>query len=288
MDFSFLPEKFYQALNLCDTDELYEIRFRKDFPVQLKGYGETFYMCNTGKTLLKSEAIYCKSEDIKEIINVVTEHSLYAFNEEIKQGFITTGNGIRIGLAGECVYDTQTLLTVKNVSSLNIRIPHEIKNCSEEIFNRVFTDKLRSVLIISPPSKGKTTILKDLIRKINGNYSASVLVIDERGEFSRITGENLDFIRRSDKLYAFGTGVRAMAPELIVTDELCGERDWECAKSAADSGVKILASIHGGDINDIRNKKNFIDGIFERYVVLKRDGLPGIIDKIYNEEFKVV
>lgn len=288
MNFDFFPQKFFYPLKLCDISDIYEIRLRTGYPVMLKGKGSCYYLSAIGRTDKITSAIICGSEDISETLLNVTERSLYAFNEQIKRGFITVSNGIRIGIAGECVTDNGRVVTIKNFTSLNIRIPHDIDGCASFLCNKIFNDKIKNTLIIAPPSKGKTTLLKDVAKWINKNFEHSILIIDERDEFQTVCGINIDHIRKSDKLYAFKYGIRSLSPNVIITDELADKSDWECAFSASNSGVKIIASVHASDKDDVIKKTFFVPHIFERYVVLKNFDSPGVIDKIYDKDFNII
>lgn len=267
---------------------LSEIRLRTGFPIVVNCGNQYAYLSSEGITLNKKNAIVCLNRDIEEILYNVTERSLYAFNDRIKQGYITTKSGCRIGLAGECVMSDGQPVTIKNVTSLNIRIPHEIKDCSAEIFNKITAGGIKSTLILSPPAQGKTTILKDLARKINDNFSLSLLIIDERGEFEEIKGENVDSVKYSDKLYAFEYAVRSMSPQVVITDELSSEKDWECAYTAANSGVKIISSCHAKNCEELMKKKYFRKGVFERFAELKPYGRPGQLSGIFDENFNAL
>lgn len=278
MDLSFLPNHFIDFININGTDKLYEIRIRNGFPIKIN-YDNVYYT--------SENKFNCTSQDIENIISTVTERSVYAFNEYIKNGFITTKNGLRIGLAGECVIDSGQVITIKKIQSLNIRIPHEIENCSKLIFPHVFLDEILNTLIISPPFCGKTTILKDLAIKLNRLDKYSILIVDERAEFENINGINIDKIKYGSKDFAFNYGIRSLSPDLIITDELSTVSDWNCIKNAIYSGVKVLASCHGKDINDIKNKNGFLN-VFERYVILKNNGQAGEVDKILDKDFNEI
>ena len=127
--------------------------------------------------------------------------------------------------------------------------------------------------------------LKDLILKIDRKYAVPILIIDERGEFEDIKGENIDSVKYSDKLYAFNYALRSMSPRVIITDELMTEEDWKCAYSASNSGVKIIASCHAETIENLTRKDFFKQGIFDRYAFLQSEGEPGKIKAIYDENF---
>ena len=125
----------------------------------------------------------CK-EDIKYILQRISSYSLYAYEEEIKQGFITIKGGHRVGLAGECVMEGGKLKTIRNISSLNIRISHEILGCSKKIMKYIYQNKrVYNTLIISPPKCGKTTILRDVAKNLS-EEGKKISIIDERSEIA--------------------------------------------------------------------------------------------------------
>lgn len=281
MDFSFLGEEIAGALKKIDLDKLTEIRIRRNFPVLCKYSFERRYLTSNGIDFINTNAIIADDSIIKNIVNLLTEHSIYAHNEKIKQGYLISENGIRIGLVGDCVYDGEKLISIKNFSSLNIRIPHDIKDCSNTIFNEILKNgKIKNTLIISPPAFGKTTILKDIAFKLNKENLFSILILDERGEFVSVRGENIDAIKFTNKNHGFSIGLRSMSPDVIITDEICGVQDWGYLVSAKNSGVNIIASIHSDSLENVKKKKEFIDNIFDCYVVLKGDKLPGVVKEI--------
>ena len=289
MNFDFLPNDLKTGLTFLDIKKLFEIRLRTGYGVVINYDFKKVYLSTSGATLFRDNAIICTDEHIEKIINAVTEYSIYAHNEKIKQGYLTANDGIRIGLAGECVYEKNQIVTVKNVSSLNIRIPNDIDGCCMEIYKCLINDgKIYNSLIVSPPFCGKTTILKDLVKKLDKSNNFSILVMDERGEFENIRGANIDKIRFSDKLYGLNCGVRTLSPNVIIMDELSGKSDWKGVLSASNSGVKIVATCHGEDMRDILSKNYFIKNIFERYFFLTRDGGMGKLKKIYNKEFELL
>ena len=288
VDLSFLPKQLQIALVNSDTETLSELRLRTGYPVFGIFKGKKIYLSENGETLDKNSAVTCSQKMVSEIIENVTEKSLYAFNDRLKQGFITSKCGVRIGVAGDCVFDNGKIMTIKKISSLNIRIPHEIKNCSAKIFNTLFLKQAFNTLIVSPPAKGKTTILKDLARKFNDYTDNSVLIIDERGEFGQITGENIDIIKYSDKNYALNYAIRSMSPQIVITDELQSKDDWNSAEQATTDGIKIIASCHGKDAEDLQKKEFFIKDVFERYVFLDAEKPAGTVRKITDNNFKIL
>ena len=290
MELDFLPEKILNTVKE-NYDKLSEVRFRKNFPISVLSEGKRRFISESGLTDKPDCGICCLGADIDYVINRVTEKSLYAFNDEIKNGYVTTKNGIRIGLSGTCVTENGKIVTMKNFTSLNVRVPHKIYNCSDKIYNEIFDKNkefIKSALIIAPPAGGKTTLLKDLCLKFDCFSRVQILIIDERGEFSDISGKNIDKLSYSDKQYAFDCGIRSLSPNLVVTDELASEKDWNCAKCATLSGTTVLASCHGKNIKDVVEKNGFSKNIFERYFLVGCNGNPGKIEKIYDENFNEI
>ena len=282
MNLTFLPTEIFDAIGKCDISIVYEIRFRVGFPIKINQGGQPVYLSQTGATIIRNNAIICNFNHINKIIENVTEKSTYAFNDRIKQGFVTTSDGIRIGLAGEVVSNNNDILTIKNITSLNIRIPHEVLDCSKEIFDKIYKgNSVLSSVILSPPGLGKTTILKDITLKLNKCCNKSILIIDERGEFCHIAGENIDIIKYSNKLYAFNFGIRTLSPQIIITDEIMEKNDWLLIERAVNSGVKILASCHTDCVENFISKEYFKANIFERLVVLDNEKI-GKLNNIYD------
>ena len=279
MNLNFLPSRYKETFNKIDLYKLTEIRMRVGFNVKI--------VLNNKRISLKN--LICEEKDIEYVLKCVTESSLYAFNDRIKEGYITTKEGVRIGLSGECVFDKNEIVTIKNINSLNVRIPHSIYGCSKQIIPYILLNgQVKNTLIISPPFLGKTTILKDLVNVLNELNSLSILIIDERGEFSNSSGENIDILSYCNKTYAFECGIRSMSPSVIITDELSGIKDWQGVETVKNSGVKIIASCHGESVFDIVNKKDYIKDIFDVFIQLKSQGLPGQISKIFDGKLNVL
>lgn len=249
MGLSFLPEAINRALSHINFNCLTEIRLRKGKPVVV-GLGEKyFYLGALGITELRDKALVCG--EVAPVVNSATGGSIYSYAEQIRCGFITCGHGIRIGLAGEYVTSGDCVNTIANFTSLNVRIPHDIEGCAGFICKNLLEDSLKSVLIFSKPGLGKTTKLRDIARFLS-KKRYNVLVFDERNEISAtdgfgngfFLGDNVDVVRSGNKLKAFESAIRAMRPDVIITDELYGDADFEAVKYAADCGLCVIASSH--------------------------------------------
>lgn len=273
---------------------VYEIRVRIDKPIYINYYGE--YIALKGEF---GEVYYSDKKLVEYIIASATDSSIYRFNNQIKEGFITTETGIRIGLAGEVVKENYEVKTIKNLSGLVIRIPHEIKGCSREIMPFIVSsNNINNTLIISPPGCGKTTILRDICHQLSLEPRLyNILVADERFEIASVdrgiprmdVGLTSDVISGGDKDFSFSVGIRSLKPDVIVTDEIGSKSDAVAIKQASLSGVKVIATAHAETIRDLKNKVNIWDlvknKIFERIVILSSRKGIGTIEDILDSEF---
>ncbi len=268
---NFLPKRIANAVQHLNLNRLYEIRLRADKPLLVNYCGKFDFLGKNGLCGANS-AILPTYEEVEETLFAASGKCLYSVENQLKQGFLTAECGERIGVAGSFTYEGERVLSVRAVKSLCIRIPHEIFGCAEHIYEKCFDGEIRSVLLMSPPGGGKTTILRELSRLVCERTQKNVLVCDERGELSAgDTGMTSDVIRFCDKKTAFTAGIRALRPEVIVTDELSRE-DYLAVERAVQSGICVLASAHLTRVEDVPQK------FFSRYVLLK--GLGEIEDVI--------
>jgi len=269
----FLPENIRSAVNALGINNIYEIRLRKDKPVYVNFKNNYIKLLSGGREITTGEEL------LEKIVLSVCDFSVYRSDEHIKQGFITSNEGERIGICGEYVYDCGKLVTIKNFTSLNIRIPHEIRGSAENIYNKLFSGNIPNVLIVSEPGRGKTTVLRDLTRLISERKKLNVLCVDERNEISAggkfDLGETTDVMTYAEKKTGFTEGVRNLKPDVLITDELMNENDVSGIILAALSGVKVVATAHSDSTDKLKKKemfqKIFSNGIFDYSVTLGKD-----------------
>lgn len=294
----FLTDNLREALLNVNLNLVYELRVRANRPVVMNYGGEYTFLGARGATPHIGAAIISAYSDIENIIYRASEYSVYSVTDRLRQGFLTGAGGERIGLAGAYVYENGTAFTVKDVTSLNIRVPHEVRGCGEQIYRTCFAKKIASALILSPPGRGKTTILRDLARLISAHRLINVLISDERNEicaanrdFSLDTGAFTDVIRYAAKRDALTAAVRAMRPDLIVTDELVDEEEIDAVACCIRGGVEVLASAHFRDLESMRASPPFARALREKlfgyYILLSAEGI-GKVQGIYASDLSPV
>ncbi len=276
MKFDFFSERIQNALRFVDLDKLYEIRLRKGFPIVLLVGNTVLFLTDNGGSLLEEEAIVAGESDIDGVIYAATDFSVYANDEKIRRGFLSVDGGIRIGIAGECVWESGRISTIKDFTSLNIRIPHNVIGCSNVLYSEWKKRKMGSVLIVSPPGMGKTTLLKDIVRNLK-ETKKNILVIDERGELGvELDNPFCDVIRFAEKKYAFSYAIRSLAPQIVVTDELGTDDDFRFVEETARGGIGVFASMHGRSVTFAQKR---FGNCFDTYVLLD-DRIVGTIKEI--------
>ncbi|MCQ2564415.1 MAG: Flp pilus assembly complex ATPase component TadA [Clostridia bacterium] len=252
------------------------------------------------KYFLKDEAgeyVVTNALTIENFVRKISANSLYAFNDEIIKGYITLPHGVRVGLCGTLVTDNGKIITMKDFQSINIRIPHFVKNCSLPVYDLLVNDGIKNTLIISGPGSGKTTFIRDFVYQLEQHgVSQNVLIADERNEICAVNnsepgidlGAFADIITNSSKKFAFTNAIRSMRPDVIVTDEIDLNNDLDCIVEAMNSGVNMIATIHAKDLNQLRRKAGFEKVIqekyFSRFIVLSSDEGPGTINYVYDEK----
>ena len=282
-------EKLKFLLQKEDWEGINEIRVRTGRAVILKKGAEEFFIDPGGlRTKDIASAYRADRADVEEMVNMISCYSLYAFSNQLKEGFITVPGGHRAGLAGSAVTDGREIGTIKNISSAALRIASQRKGCASGLVKNIFSDGLKSVLIVSPVCGGKTTMLRDVLRILSdGGYTVGLS--DERGEIAACymgepqldIGERTDVLDCCPKAEGLEMLIRAMSPDIAAADEIGSAADIAAIERAALSGAKVICTAHGENMEAIKKKFGNSD-IFERYVFLEGRTSPGKIKEIYD------
>lgn len=279
-----------QVINSSNKNFIEEIRLSIGKPVivMARGYEE-----------IKTYKV--TSDDIKIIVQKISNYSLYAFEDEIRQGYITIDGGHRVGISGQCVIDKNSVKTIKYISSLNIRVAREVIGCSDKIMKYIVSEQnVKNILIVSPPKCGKTTLIRDISRNISNGYKKlefkgkRVAIIDERSEIASChrgipqmnVGMRTDVYDNCIKSEGMIMAIRTMAPDVIVCDEIGTKKDIDGLIMAFNSGVSIICSIHGNSVEEVYKRQIFReileDKLINKIIVLSNRNGVGSVETIYD------
>lgn len=298
---NYLPSRIASALDKIPYNSLCELRLRAECPVVANIMGENYYLSSDILSKDANSSLDISFGEIQAILSRISNNSLYTINDQLLEGYVTISGGIRIGVCGESVAVDNKLKTLKNISSINFRFPHFLKNCSLNLYPYLVKNGYpKSTLIISPPGAGKTTYLRDLVYQLSTREKLlNILIVDERQEISSVFDgkistklKNIDVYSNCSKEFGFNNGIRSMKPDVIITDEINIEKDLDIIENALTSGVKVIATLHAGSINDLRNKPAFKSllqkGLFERFVLLSNSNGVGTIEGIFDENLSLI
>jgi stage III sporulation protein AA len=308
-----------QALQVCPPDVrervlglppaviegIEELRFRVHQPLQLCGsHFDCFLHRKEGTTDNPAEAFIVTSDHLERVLQVVTQSSLYAVEDELRRGFVTMPGGHRVGVGGRVVlYESGSVRSIRSISSLNIRVAKERKGVGEILrpfLYRKVDGKPQNTLIISPPGCGKTTLLRDLARlwsegRMGANVpAAKVSIVDERSEIAGCVdgipqfdlGPRVDVLDACPKAEGMLMAIRSLSPDIVVTDEIGRIDDRDAILEATHAGVGVLATAHARNLDEWKNRpymgELFSTKAFSRFVLLSRRLGPGTVEQVLD------
>jgi len=280
-------------------DDVEEIRLRVGQPLAVTLHGRSVFVGDKGVWYRVTV------EEIRDTMNRISSYSRYAFEDKIRQGFLTIQGGHRVGLAGRVILD-QTLSqgmikTISPITFLNIRIARQVIGCAEPVLHLLWrmeetvshgscsgqwkeqsSGEFQDTLLISPPGMGKTTLLRDMIRLLS-YHGMTVGVVDERSELAACyqgipqndLGPRADVLDGCPKAEGMMMMVRTMAPRILAVDEVGTEEDCNALEYAMHCGCNILATAHGSSWEEVRKRpilgRWLAEGRFGRYVLIEKD-----------------
>ncbi len=272
-----LPPRIRRAANaLSDEDKIKvnEIHLRAGRPLSVSICGKEKVIDNHTSVLF---------EEISLFLDIVTHGSVHTVQSSINRGYITASGGHRIGLCGSGAKLSSGEVTMRDISSVCIRVAREIKGFAKDVFLQVVRSQgVLSSIIISPPGHGKTTMLRDLVRCVS-DAGYRVSLVDERGELAAKrkgvsqfdVGMCTDVLDGTEKAYGSLLMLRTMSPEVIALDEITETADTEAISKIANCGVGIIATIHGESAEEVFSKPIYrglqMQKIFKKAIVLKKE-----------------
>ena len=292
-----------EKIDMGDPEQLEEIRLRADKPLIMQNYRNEWFvradgtLCNTS-----DKAVIVKQKNITRTLELMSENSIYAFQEEIKNGYLTLRGGHRIGIAGRVVCDGKSIKNIKDISGLNIRLSKQVIGCAGKIMRYIIKGKsdIYNTLLISPPQCGKTTLLRDIARDLSDGIPGrdfkgiKVGIVDERSEIAACfrglpqnnVGIRTDVLDGCLKSIGMTMMIRSMSPDVLITDEIGCEGDRDAILGALNAGVKIITSAHGYNISELKSRREVLklleDKVFDRYIVLGNSKGPGTLVEVID------
>lgn len=284
---------------------LEEIRIRKNRPLAVRFDRGEFFLDARGNPVAATSGAYCVSgEDLWKTVQLISQSSVYAFEEEFRRGYLTLPGGHRVGFTGKAVLEGGEIKTLCDLSSLNFRIARAVPGAADPLLPYVLNlreARVYHTLIISPPRAGKTTILRDLIRQLSCGVphlkfpGLNVGVVDERSELASCfagvpqhdLGPRVDVLDHCPKAAGMMMLLRSMSPQVVATDEIGRLEDVAALWEMVNTGVSILTTAHASCWEELEQRPCLQDlisrRVFQRYVFLSRRKGPGTIEGVWDE-----
>lgn len=284
------------SISEMERVRIQEIRMRLNKKLTITAFGKEYFVTKDSRLMTNQDlGIDISEDDIDFTYKRAFKNSLHSFQREISRGYITISGGNRIGFCGTAVLNPAKdyqIETVKNISSINIRIAREIFGVSQKIYEKAFSNGIASLIIAGPPSSGKTTILRDICRILGNEYRLSI--IDERNEIAAVenavaqnnVGMFSDIFNSYNKYEGIMTAVKVMSPMILVCDEIGSKEDLKALEYAINSGVKLIATCHAQDFEQLKHRtiisKLLKEKVFDYGAILGTGALCGQLQSFYN------
>lgn len=288
---------FAQELNKVE-----ELRLRVSRPLILRLSTVELTVCPDKSVSRRlDDGFIITGRQLEKCVEILSQNSVYAYEDEFVNGYLTIPGGHRVGLAGRIVLDGGRIKTIKEISGLNYRIGRQITGCADKVIPFILEKgRVCHTLIVSPPQCGKTTILRDIVRQLSdgvnqwGCPGVNVGLVDERSEIAGVyqgepqfeIGLRTDVLDACPKARGMMMLLRAMSPRVIATDEIGRAEDVEALEQMLQAGVSVITTVHGNSMEELleREALNRLlqNRFFERLVFLSRRLGAGTVEAIYN------
>ena len=223
------------------------------------------------------------AQELRETLSRAARYSVHSYAESLKNGFVTLGGGHRLGVCGTVAEENGQVVGVRGLASLNLRIARQFTGLAAQIVPWIGDGAPQSVLLLSPPGLGKTTLLREWVRLIS-DKGYTVAVADERSEIAALAdgvpqfdvGRCTDVMEGCDKKQAALMLLKTLSPALLAFDEITAPADVEAVSLCAHCGTAVVASAHAANVDDLRQRPLYRAllelGVFGRAVVITRKG----------------
>jgi|LSQX01.1.fsa_nt_gb stage III sporulation protein AA len=296
-------QRIIKKIPLEILKDLEEIRIRENRPLMIHCNDRDYFVSSEGNiTSCPMSGYLVTADDTAKILHLISDYSIYAFDEEIRNGYLTLKGGHRVGIAGKTVLDNGKIKTMKYIKSFNFRISKEVIGAADKIMPYIISGKdVFHTLILSPPQMGKTTLLRDIARKLSDGFpgfrGVKVGIVDERSEIAgcwhglpqKAVGMKTDILDGCPKAAGIMMMIRSMSPKVIITDEIGREEDALAIQEALNAGIRIITSAHASDIKDALSRpflsRLLESRIFARIAVLGNSLGVGTLEKIYTGDY---
>lgn len=278
---SVLPGPLAEGLQALEADKLEgleELRLRRGFPMTA--------LLPEGEAEVSGPPV--GEDELRQVLENATQSSAHTALDKVCQGFVTLRGGHRIGLCGTVVQKEGRIVTLRELSSLSIRVAKPVTGLAGPLLGPLAEDgRFLSTLILAPPGAGKTTLLRDLVRSLSDGEAGAPLrvsVADERGEIAALwrgtpqlyVGRHTDVLDGCAKAEGLSILIRGMNPQVAAVDEITRPEDTQAVVEAAGCGAALIATAHGAGPEDLARRPAYREllaaGVFRRLVVLERRG----------------
>lgn len=280
--------------------QLREVRLRTARPLIGVFAAGDWYLAPGGAPVADPQRAYRVSpEDVEAFLHAVTRSSVYALEQEFQQGFLTLPGGHRVGLSGQALMEDGSLRSLRHVGGFNVRIARQVKGAADALLPHILQPHgVAHTLVVSPPGCGKTTVLRDLARRLSAGALPGrphrpgfrVALIDERFELAAgrqgvpqlDVGPHTDVIDGCPKTVAIPLALRALGPQVIITDEIGGVDDAAVLADAQRAGVSVVASAHGRDHQEVLERLERAGSrlLWQRVAVYSDRRGPGTLERV--------